>query len=190
MLRAAWLGAVQGDLATEAIPRLLHRLLVNQADHGASTIATACLAEVDPQGRELRLIRAGHGSPLLITPGAIASVNSEHGPALGLGKSGDWPLRRVPLASDAALMLFTDGLIERRPTPQSVRRFEDLAAHIDPDTLLATSPGQAIDRMLQQIFPGGSDDLEDDVAVILLNLGLAAAAETPEQDQVANSNSH
>lgn len=190
MLRAAWLGAVQGDLAIEAIPRLLHRVLINQADEAASTMATACLAEVDPQGRELRLIRAGHGSPLLITPSAIASVESEHGPALGLGKSGYWPLRRVPLPSDAALMLFTDGLTERRPTPHSVRRFDDLAAHIDPNALLATPPGQAIDEMLEQMFPRGSDDLEDDIAVVLLNLGLAAAAERPVHERLANSNSH
>ena len=37
MLRAAWLGAVQGDVALEAIPPMLHRLLVNQADREATS---------------------------------------------------------------------------------------------------------------------------------------------------------
>ena len=110
MLRAAWLGAVQGDIPIKSIPRLLHRLLISQADHGASTMATACFAEIDPQGRELRLIRAGHDSPLLITPDGSTGVKSKHGPALGLSRSSFWPLQRVPLPSDAALMLFTDGL--------------------------------------------------------------------------------
>ena len=186
MLRAAWLGATQGDLAVEAIPRVLHRLLVNQADHGASTMATACLAEIDQRGRELRLIRAGHDSPLLITPAGITAVDSEHGPALGLSKSGFWPLQRVPLPSDAAIMLFTDGLTERRATPRSIRRFEQLAPRIDKETVLAKPPEQAIDEILARIFPDGTRELDDDVAVILVNLGRAAAAEDAHRERTAN----
>jgi PAS domain S-box-containing protein len=177
MLRAAWLGATQGNLAIEAIPRLLHGLLINQADHGASTMATACLVEIDARATELRLIRAGHDSPLLITPAAIAAVDSQHGPALGLSQSSYWPLRRIPLPSNAAIMLFTDGLTERRTAPTSPRRFDALAPRIDTNALLAKPPGQAIDEMLTQIFPDGTRELDDDVAVILLNLGRAADAE-------------
>jgi PAS domain S-box-containing protein len=187
MLRAAWLGAAQGDVPIESIPRLLHRLLINQVGHGSSMMATACLAEIDPQVRELRLIRAGHDSPLLITPGAVTGVNGKHGPALGLSKSGFWPLQRVPLPSEAAIMLFTDGLTERRETPESIRQFDPLAPRIDAKTLLAKPPGQAIDDMLAQIFPSGTQELDDDVAVILVNLTGAAAAEDAHRERVANS---
>jgi PAS domain S-box-containing protein len=186
MLRAAWLGATQGDLAIEAIPRLLHRLLINQADHVASTMATACLAEIDARASELRLIRAGHDSPLVITPAEIAAVNADHGPALGLSKSGDWPLQRVPLPSDAAIMLFTDGLTERRATPQSIRQFDELARHVDTKTLLGKPPGQAIDEMLTRMFPGGTHELDDDVAVILVNLGRAEDFENGEPKPIAS----
>jgi serine phosphatase RsbU (regulator of sigma subunit) len=185
MLRAAWLGATQGDLAIEAIPRLLHRLLINQADHGASTMATACLAEIDADGTELRVIRAGHDSPLLITPEAITGVNTVHGPAFGLSKSAYWPLQRVPLPRDAAIMLYTDGLTERRAAPGSIRRFDELAPRIDPRTLLAGPPGQAIDQLLGSIFPDGTEQLEDDVAVILVNL--ARGVEQARRERVANS---
>jgi PAS domain S-box-containing protein len=184
MLRAAWLGAAQGDLALEAIPRLLHRLLVNQADHEASTMATACLAEIDPDRTELRLIRAGHDSPLLITPDAITGVNTVHGPAFGLSKSVFWPLQRVPLPRDAAIMLYTDGLTERRGAPGSIRRFDELAPRIDARTLFARPPGQAIDQLLGSIFPDGTDQLDDDVAVILVNL--ARGAEEARRERVAN----
>jgi PAS domain S-box-containing protein len=186
MLRAAWLGATQGDLAIEAIPRLLHRLLINQADSGASTMATACLAEIDARATELRLIRAGHDSPLLITPAEIAAVDAEHGPALGLSKSGYWPVQRVPLPSNAAIMLFTDGLTERRATPQSIRQFDELAPRIDMKTLLGKPPGQAIDEMLTRIFPGGTHELDDDVAVILVNLGRAEDSENGEREPIAS----
>lgn len=176
-LRAAWLGAAQGDVPLESIPLLLHRLLTSQSDQRASTMATACLAEVDREARELRLIRAGHDAPLLITPGAVAGMNGDHGPALGLSKPHDWPLQRVPLPADAAIMLFTDGLTERRATPTSARRFDDLAPHLDADKVLAQPPGEAIDELLAQIFPGGTEQLDDDVAVIPLNLGRTASAD-------------
>ncbi|MBV9334896.1 MAG: PAS domain S-box protein [Solirubrobacterales bacterium] len=170
-LRAAWLGAAQGDVPLESIPLLLHRLLTNQTDHRASTMATACFAEVDRDARELRLIRAGHDAPLLITPGAVSGMNGDHGPALGLSKPHDWPLQRLPLPAEAAIMLFTDGLTERRVTPTSVRRFDELAPHLEADKLLAQPPGEAIDELIAQLFPGGTEQLDDDVAVILLNLG-------------------
>jgi PAS domain S-box-containing protein len=187
MLRAAWLGATQGDLGIEAIPRLLHRLLINQADQSASTMATACLVEIDTQATELRLIRAGHDSPLLITPAETAAVDSEHGPALGLSQSSHWPVQRIPLPSFAAIMLFTDGLTERRAAPTSPRRFDALAPRIDAKALLAKPPGQALDEMLTQIFPDGTRELDDDVAVVLLNLGRAEEAENGESERLAST---
>ena len=169
-LRAAWLGATQSDLAMESIPGLLHRLLVNQADRGAVTMATACLAEIDPDRSELRLIRAGHDAPLLISPGRVTALTTAHGPALGLSGPVHWPIERVPLPDGAAIMLYTDGLTEHRAAPGSIRRFEDLAPRIAPETMLDQPPGHALDHLLTTIFPGGTDELDDDVAVILLNL--------------------
>jgi len=177
MLRAAWLGAALSDVPLGSLARLLHRLLINQADHGASTMATACLAEVDAAARELRLVRAGHDSPLLIAPGTVSEVSGKHGPALGLPGESDWPLERIPLPGRAAIMLYTDGLTERRAMPRSIRRFAAVAPHIEPETLLAKPSGRAIDDMLEEIFPNGTELLDDDVAVILLNLARTAVAE-------------
>jgi PAS domain S-box-containing protein len=169
-LRAAWLGATQSDLPMESIPRLLHRLLVNQAARGAVTMATACLAEIDPDGRELRLMRAGHDSPLQITRDTVNDLSTAHGPALGLSGPVDWPLEQVALSRDSALMLYTDGLTEHRPSPGSIRQFEALAPRIDAPATLDQPPGQALDHLLTSIFPAGTEELDDDVAVILLNL--------------------
>ncbi len=171
MLRAAWLGAVQGDVALESIPEMLHRLLVNQADRDAATLATVCLAEIDREGRELRLIRAGHDSPLLITPQAVAPLDRVHGPALGLTFEARWPVRRIQLPPDAAIMLFTDGLTERRSATWPERLgVDELLARIDPHAFVTKPPDQAIDEMLADVFPEGTEQLEDDLAVILLTL--------------------
>jgi PAS domain S-box-containing protein len=185
MLRAAWLGATQGGLPMASIPLLLHRLLTQQADHDAGALVTACLVEIDPGATELGVIRAGHESPLLITPEAITRVNAHHGPALGLSESRSWPLQRVPLPDDAALMLFTDGLTERRATPGSIREFDDVAPRIDARTMLSNPPEQAIDQLLATIFPNGTQVLDDDVAVILVHLG--HSAEVADGERIAKS---
>jgi PAS domain S-box-containing protein len=171
MLRAAWLGAVMGDLALEQIPPMLHRVLINQADRDAPTLATVCLAEVDRAGDQLRLIRAGHDSPLLITPGAVVAINRVHGPALGLSLPAQWPMRLIQLPPDAAIMLFTDGLTERRSAMRPDRLgVDELLPRIDSDAFLSKPPEQAIDEMLADVFPDGTEALDDDLAVILLTL--------------------
>jgi serine phosphatase RsbU (regulator of sigma subunit) len=81
-----------------------------------------------------------------------------------------WPLERVPLSEDAAIMLNTDGLTEYRPSPGSGRQFNDLAPRIQAKTMLDQPPGQALDQLLATTFPAGTEELDDDVAVILLNL--------------------
>ena len=109
MLRAAWLGAVQADVELESIPKMLHRLLLEQDDREAVRLATVCLVEVDRDGRHAKVMRAGHDSPLLITRGAVAPLDGVHGPALGLEG-------RSPLAGAAlpAALRRRDHAVHRR----------------------------------------------------------------------------
>ena len=190
MLRAAWLGAAQAGVPMRSLPELLHRLLVNQADRSASPLATVCLIEIDPRAGELRLIRAGHDCPLLITPGGAAPIDSEHGPAIGLDGASHWPLERIGLRDEAAVMLFTDGLTERRPAPRAPRLgYSDLAPRLDATAMLTAPPGRAIDTMLARLFPQGTEQLEDDLAVILVNLRQSAIATEPSRRlRIASSN--
>lgn len=186
MLRAAWLGAVQADVELESIPRMLHRLLLEQDDREAVRLATVCLVEVDRTGRHAQVVRAGHDSPLLITANAVAPLDGVHGPALGLEGRHDWPMQRYQLPSDAAIMLFTDGLTEQRSglRPGQVG-FDELLPRIDAQALLTHPPERAIDEMLDEVFPEGTDQLADDLAVILLTLSAADIAHAGNQARVA-----
>ena len=190
MLRAAWLGAAQAGVPMKSLPALLHSLLVSQADRSAGPLATVCLVEIDPGAGELRLIRAGHDCPLLITSHGAAPIDSEHGPAIGLNGASRWPLERVALRDDTAIMLFTDGLTERRPAPRAARLgYRDLVPRIDASEMLTAPPGHAIDTMLARLFPQGTEQLEDDLAVILVNLERSAIAAEPSQRlRIASSN--
>jgi PAS domain S-box-containing protein len=186
MLRAGWLGAVQADVELEAIPRMLHRLLLEQDDREAVRLATVCLVEVDRTGRHAKVMRAGHDSPLLITAHTVAPLDGVHGPALGLEGRHHWPAQRYQLPSDAAIMLFTDGLTERRrPVRAGQIGFDDLLPRIDVTALLTKPPERAIDEMLAEVFPEGTDQLEDDLAVILLTLSAANAAHAGNRARVA-----
>jgi PAS domain S-box-containing protein len=186
MVRAAWLGAVQADVELESIPKMLHRILLEQDDREAVRLVTVCLVEVDRDGRHAKVMRAGHDSPLLITPWAVAPLNGVHGPALGLEGRHHWPVQRHQLPSDAAIMLFTDGLTERRRAVDAGRiGFDDLLPRIDPPALLNQPPERAIDEMLARVFPEGTDQLEDDLAVILLTLSAVDVAVDDDHARVA-----
>jgi len=47
-------------------------------------------------------------------------------------------------------------------------------------------PGQALDHLLATIFPAGTEELDDDVAVILVNLALTASAENTDLEEIAS----
>ena len=109
-----------------------------------------------------------------------------HGPALGLEGRHHWPTQRYQLPSDAAIMLFTDGLTEQRRAVRAGQiGFDDLLPRIDVMALLSKPPERAIDEMLAQVFPEGTDQLEDDLAVILLTLSAADAAHAGNRARVA-----
>jgi serine phosphatase RsbU (regulator of sigma subunit) len=83
-------------------------------------------------------------------------------------------------------MLFTDGLTERRRAVRAGQiGFDDLLPRIDAPALLTQPPERAIDDMLARVFPEGTDQLEDDLAVILLTLSAADAAHSGKQARVA-----
>ena len=123
-------------------------------------------------------------------PDGAVPIDSEHGPALGLESASRWPVQRVALRDDSAIMMFTDGLTERRPAPRAPRLgYSDLVPRIDAAEMLAAPPGQAIDRMLARFFPQGTEQLEDDLAAILVNLKRSALlAEPSPRLRIASNN--
>ena len=82
-------------------------------------------------------------------------------------------------------MLFTDGLTERRAVDAGEIGFDDLLPRIDPPALLSQPPERAIDEMLARVFPEGTDQLEDDLAVILLTLSAVDVAIDGDHARVA-----
>lgn len=167
-LRSAWLATIHAGISTSEIPAVLDRLLEHHtSDPGV--FATACFVEIDPYAEEVRAISAGHDPPFLIRAQATTILPVDSGPALGLGLRRDWPLARVALPSPGALLLYTDGLTETRSGPGAPRLgVEGLQALVDPERILTSPAGQALDEVLDLSLSDSIHELDDDLAIMLV----------------------
>jgi RNA polymerase sigma-B factor len=195
ILRTAWLTSVHAGLELQAIPSVLDELLAGQTEGEA--LATACFAEIDERARELRLIRAGHDAPLLITPDATSALDADHGPLLGLSPllgsraNKEWPLQRILLPDRAALILYTDGLTESRRTRTSPRLgLDGVIASIDRNRVLTQPPDKALDEVLQTALPPEPHRLRDDLAMIIVTTRTANEHRPCSHDTSVAGNRH
>jgi serine phosphatase RsbU (regulator of sigma subunit) len=92
---------------------------------------TALVAVYDPATRALRWARAGHLLPLFARNGRGGPLGPLDGMLLGADIDAAYPVAETELHTDDLVLLYTDGLVERRPV----------------DTLVLT--GQLIDMLAQ-----------------------------------------
>ncbi|MEU8031792.1 SpoIIE family protein phosphatase [Streptomyces sp. NPDC049099] len=121
--------------------------------------ATCLLARVDPGRRQVTLASAGHLPPVLITSGGEASiVPVPVGPPLGTGLGG-YESTTQRLEPGQTLVLFTDGLVERRG--------EDIDRSLARLSAVRFPAGDGLDDVLDTIL-GRLDarHAEDDVAAL------------------------
>jgi PAS domain S-box-containing protein len=123
----------------------------------------ACLV-LDPASGGLEWARAGHPDPLVTGPGGARFLDGASGTVLGV--RGRPPFRRGTgrLVAGDSVVLYTDGLVERRTEVVDVGlerlRAAGAAAHDH-------RPGALADRLLDHEPPGGSSD---DVALLVVRL--------------------
>lgn len=77
--------------------------------------ATCVAVQVSADRGRIRVARAGHAHPLLIGPdGGIRRIETPGGVPMGCFGQQDYPLTDHELPLGATLLLYTDGLVERR----------------------------------------------------------------------------
>ena len=151
---------------------LLSRLDTAMQGLALDTLATALLARVEqrphgvaPGTHRLRWSNAGHLPPVLRTPdGRIEVLDHDSDLLLGLDPGAERVELGAELPSGSTLVLFTDGLVERRDRSidtgvervmEAVRRLGDAGAEATADAVVRAA---------------GSSN-EDDIAVLVLRLG-------------------
>jgi anti-sigma regulatory factor (Ser/Thr protein kinase)/putative methionine-R-sulfoxide reductase with GAF domain len=146
-------GHEPGD-ALELVDRYAHTL-------GDRAMATVAYAVLDPESGMLSFASAGHLPPIVIGVGEPRVLDAPAGAPLAAAPYGRYPECEVELAPGEMVMLYTDGLVERRGEP--------LVTSIDKlVTLVRDAPSaedvclRAVDGMVPPEGPA------DDVAVVTL----------------------
>ncbi|KZS69946.1 PAS domain S-box protein [Mycobacterium kansasii] len=117
-----------------------------------STSATICVGSLDLATGEFQYCTAGHPPPLLVTADAKSRYLEPSG-AGPLGSATGFPVRTEMLNIDDAIMLHTDGLVERpgRPLGASTAEFAELAATIaSGGGFVIDAPARPVDRLCSE----------------------------------------
>ncbi|MYY08639.1 SpoIIE family protein phosphatase [Streptomyces sp. SID4919] len=170
-LRVAWRSFVLAGARGQRLLGLLERILLAERS-GPEIFATLTTLSRTAGDPHMDVQRAGHLGLLLRSPDTGVRLEEvPGGPALGLlpDHPAHWPVTRVAVPENGAVMLFTDGLVEGRTGVGTERLGEegllalarlhaDLPAHAFVDTLIHSA----------QELAAADGGLADDVAVLHL----------------------
>ncbi|MFI9406960.1 SpoIIE family protein phosphatase [Nocardia sp. NPDC052316] len=161
--------ALRGLAATGAGPGQLLTWLNLVAHHLTADIyATAICGLYDPQTRVLSWARAGHLPPVLIRDREASALPLLDGIILGALAETTYEEAELQLEPDDTLLLYTDGLIERR------------GRHLDEcvERLLAASARftGSLDDRLDDLLDNSDSDTDDDTCVVGLEVGPGLAS--------------
>jgi serine phosphatase RsbU (regulator of sigma subunit) len=155
-------GALAGLAFTGEPPDRLIGWLNDLVWHvAAEHTATAIVGFFDPGDRVLTWAQAGHPPPVLSRDGWAAALDPPAGIVLGAGKS-RYELAAQELRPGDLLLLYTDGLVERRD-----RCVDDGVACLVGAVRGSREPEQAILAALGALE---SADTDDDACVVALSI--------------------
>ncbi|HZF91729.1 SpoIIE family protein phosphatase [Streptomyces sp.] len=152
--------ALRGLAVTGAGPGQLLSWLNLVAHHltGAVT-ATAVCALFDPDERTLRWARAGHLPPVLVRDGEAAPLPLLKGLLLGAVPDAPYEEGEVRLAPEDTLLMYTDGLVERRDSS-----VEESLTHLL--TTASRAAPTALDQQLDRLLTYSRSDTDDDTCLV------------------------
>ncbi|MFF8596928.1 PP2C family protein-serine/threonine phosphatase [Streptomyces sp. NPDC015220] len=152
------------------IVRKLDRVLARFGDPTAATLVAARIEGGPDAGYTVHWTNAGHPPPLLLmADGAVHRLAPEpHGIPVGVDPALPRPDHRHPLPAGSTLLMFTDGLIERRRQDIDVG-LRDLAER-------ASGLSAAPLRRLCDTLVDGEPVYDDDVALLALRVPSDGAA--------------
>jgi hypothetical protein len=165
-LRAGWRTLASAGVGIDRLDLL--DLLVEGERRDEDLFATVVCASISPDGQTLRYAIAGHPPPLLLLPCGVEPLVGPRGAALGLGATGRRPTGECELPPGWALALYTDGLIEARPDPDSDRLGVEglITWATDPDG--TANPGRLV-QAVTRLADKSAEGLEDDLALVVVD---------------------
>ena len=172
-LRAAWRGLVQAGVDAPALLPALAR--VSESEAAVEDLyATVWLGWIDASGTRLLMGSMGHPAPLLLNAD-VRYLESSPVPPLGVVPNPEWLPTDVELPQAWTLVLYTDGLVEGRVSPDSSERFgaERLQAWFAGRRAAAVGDSTLV-ALISDLEEANGGTLPDDVAVLVLRRRRAA----------------
>ncbi|MFB6629611.1 SpoIIE family protein phosphatase [Streptomyces sp. NPDC056362] len=151
--------ALRGLAVTGAGPGQLLSWLNSVAHHLAAHVtATAVCGIYDPDTRTLRWARAGHLPPVVVRGNEAADLPLLRGLLLGALAEAEYEESEVRLEPDDIVLMYTDGLVERRDTA-----VQDSVAQL---LTVARQPSDSLERRLDELLERSKSDTDDDTCVV------------------------
>ncbi|SDL29483.1 SpoIIE family protein phosphatase [Nonomuraea jiangxiensis] len=155
--------ALRGLAATGAGPGQLLTWLNMVAHHLTDNVtATAICGLYDPETRTLRWARGGHMPPILVRQDKASELEMIGGLLLGAVSEVEYEEDQIQLLPGDSLLMYTDGLIERR----------DRAIHDSQRQLLLTAshPTTTLEHRLDHLLTHSNSDTDDDTCLVGIQL--------------------
>ncbi len=182
---AAMMGQLRVALRAYAIEldspaAVAHRVARFVRTLDSDQMGTCVYAVLDPRSGELRFTIAGHPPPLALSAdGAATFLDGTPGLPFGVRSDSEYRESSMTLAPGSTLLLYTDGLVERRgePIDHGLERLRQLAAGTPAD------PNSLCRRMLSALV---EEAHPDDVALLAVH-ALAHDRESLELELAADA---
>ncbi|MFD6892693.1 SpoIIE family protein phosphatase [Streptomyces sp. NPDC059957] len=156
--------ALRGLAVTGAGPAQLLSWLNTVTHHLAKHVtATAVCGLFDPSTRVMRWARAGHLPPVLVRHGEAEAFPLIEGLLLGALPEVAYVEREVQLEPDDTLLMYTDGLVERRDSS-----VQESLGHL---VQAAAAAAGDLDGQLDRLLAESRSDTDDDTCVIGIRVG-------------------
>jgi serine phosphatase RsbU (regulator of sigma subunit)/anti-sigma regulatory factor (Ser/Thr protein kinase) len=158
--------AADGDGPATILDKLARLVNVGRDGH----FATVLCGVVDPAAGTATWADAGHLRPLLVADGRRRFLPVPVGPPVGVGTGVEYAEQQGDLPASGTLLLYTDGLIERRDESIDVGfdRLAHAAGQADAEPL-----ADALFTVVRHTIPDGCDD---DAALLGIRWHRAAGA--------------
>ncbi|MFE2110415.1 PP2C family protein-serine/threonine phosphatase [Kitasatospora sp. NPDC059463] len=155
--------ALRGLAVTGAGPgRLLEWANTVALREPGQLTATAVCALLGPDDGTLRWARAGHLPPIRLTPDGAEVLPLPHGVLLGAMPDAAYEEHSARLEPGDVLLLYTDGLVERRDCP-----VEESVDHL---IRAAGRPGSDLERYLDLLLELSPADTDDDTCLVAVRV--------------------
>ena len=125
-------------------------------------IGTVVCGLYDPAGRVLRWARAGHLPPIVIRDGTATALPLPLGVLLGTAPDAAYEEFTTSLAVGDTMLLFTDGMIERRDAPID-EALDEFARH-------AAAPQPSASVLADHVLAHAVSDTGDDACLVTVRI--------------------